>query len=70
VWLVDWEFAQFLEFLRGFLGKVGGWGWFFAGKNVVGCVVNVVFWQSFFRVEKIRQLSELFFLPTRFARCG
>jgi hypothetical protein len=41
--LVDGEFAQFLEFLRGFLKKVGGWGWFFAGANVVGCVVNVVF---------------------------
>jgi hypothetical protein len=41
--LVGGVFAQFLEFLKGFLEKVGGWGWFFAGGNVVGCVVNVVF---------------------------
>jgi hypothetical protein len=31
-----------LEFLRGVLGKVGGWVWFFCGENVVECVVNVV----------------------------
>jgi len=41
--LVGWEFVEFLEFLREFLEKMGGWGWFFAGENVVGCVVNVVF---------------------------
>jgi hypothetical protein len=29
-------------FLRGVLGKVGGWMWFFDGENVVECVVNVV----------------------------
>jgi hypothetical protein len=31
-----------LGFLRGVLRKVGVWVWFFAGKNVVECVVNVV----------------------------
>jgi hypothetical protein len=34
---------QFPVFLRGLLEKVGVWGWFFAGENVVECVVNVVF---------------------------
>jgi hypothetical protein len=37
------EYVEFPMFLRGFLEKVCVWGWFSAGENVVGCVVNVVF---------------------------
>jgi hypothetical protein len=35
-------FCEIWAFLRGVLGKVGGWTWFFCGENVVECVVNVV----------------------------
>jgi hypothetical protein len=31
-----------LGFLRGVLEEVVGTTWFFAGKNVVNCMVNVV----------------------------
>ena len=36
------DFCEIWAFLRGVLGKVGGWTWFFRGENVVECVVNVV----------------------------
>jgi hypothetical protein len=35
-------FGVLREFLKGVLGKVGGWTWFCGGENVVECVVNVV----------------------------
>jgi hypothetical protein len=44
-------------FLRGILRKQGVSWWFFGGENVVECVVNVVFWQSLFRVGKMCQLG-------------
>jgi hypothetical protein len=44
-------------FLRGILRKQGVSWWFFGGENVVECVVNVVFWQSLFRVGKMCQLA-------------
>jgi hypothetical protein len=31
---------------RGILQKISVLWWFFDGENVVGCVVNMVFWQS------------------------
>jgi hypothetical protein len=39
--------------------------WFFDGENVVGCVVNVVFWQSVFWVEKMRQVFRIYFFLVR-----
>jgi hypothetical protein len=48
-------------FLLGILRKGSVWRWFFDGENVVECVVNVVFWQSIFRGEKMRQGSQIYF---------
>jgi hypothetical protein len=46
---------------QGILLKRGVLRWFFDGENVVECVVNVVFWQSLFRGEKMRQIFEIYF---------
>jgi hypothetical protein len=40
--LVEATFIVLLGFLKGVLRKLGVWVWFFAGKNVVECLVNVV----------------------------
>ena len=48
-------------FLLGILRKRRVWMWFFGGENVVECVVNVVFWQSLSRGEKMRQIFEIYF---------
>ena len=37
------KFEVLLVFLRGVLGKLRVWMWFFDGENVVRCVVNVAF---------------------------
>jgi len=37
------KFEVLLVFLRGVLGKLCVWMWFFDGENVVRCVVNVAF---------------------------
>jgi len=36
-------FVAALVFLQGFLRRTGVWTWFFAGENVVFCVVDVEF---------------------------
>jgi hypothetical protein len=41
-------FAIFAGFLKGVLRKVRVWLWCFDGVIVVGCVVDVVFWQRAF----------------------
>jgi hypothetical protein len=38
------------------------WMWFFCGQVVVKCVANVVSGRSFFGVEKMRHVFQLFFL--------
>jgi hypothetical protein len=53
--------AGVFVFLLGILRKRDVWRWFFDGENVVECVVNVVFWQSLFRGEKMRQGFEFYF---------
>jgi hypothetical protein len=40
--LVEGFFVVLPGFLKGVLDKAGVLAWFFAGKNVVECVVNVV----------------------------
>jgi hypothetical protein len=37
------------------------WTWFFAWLNVVGCVVDVVFWHHGFWRLKTRQVFEIYF---------
>jgi hypothetical protein len=44
--------------------------WFFDGENVVGCVVNVVFWQSLFRGGKMRHVLGFIFRASRFGNSG
>jgi hypothetical protein len=41
------------RFCRGFLKKCGVWTWCFGGENVVGCVVDVVFWMVTFEGRKM-----------------
>ncbi len=48
-------------FFREFCEKRCFLWWFFDGENVVECVVNVVFWQSVFRGEKMRQVFGIYF---------
>ena len=54
-----------LRFLRGVLEKRGGWTWFFAGGNVVDCVVNVVGKTSFFDNEKYATFFNFIFRAGR-----
>jgi hypothetical protein len=39
--------------------------WFFAGENVVDCVVDVVIWQCDFAVRKKCQVIQLFFVSRK-----
>jgi hypothetical protein len=48
-------------FLRGILGKVVCWRWYFAGEFVVKCVTNVVGKRRFFAAKNISLFSTLFF---------
>jgi hypothetical protein len=41
-WETPGHFLHFAGFFEGVLEKVGGWVWFLAGEDVVGCVVVVV----------------------------
>jgi hypothetical protein len=50
-------FVVLWAFLRGVLEKAGGRTWFFCGKNVVKCVVNVVVKRSYFRGGKYAKKS-------------
>jgi hypothetical protein len=52
--------------LRGVLEKVGVWTWFFAGVNVVDCVVNVVRKTSFFDDEKYATFFNFIFTSLNF----
>lgn len=51
---------------QGISGKGSVLWWFFDGEHVVDCVANVVFWQSLFRGEKIRQVFRIYFLQVLF----
>jgi hypothetical protein len=48
-------------FLLGFSAKTGIFSWCFGGVSVVDCVVDVVFKQSVFGAEKMRQVLGIYF---------
>jgi hypothetical protein len=51
--------------LLGVLRKRAFLMWFFAGENVVDCVVDVVIWQCDFAVRKKCQVIQLFFVSRK-----